>query len=230
MATALVVGGTVGLGRRLAERLVADGDEVVLTGREGGRAESVAAEIGEGASGLGFDLCQPSGIAAALEGLEHVDHVALVAIARDSNTVREYDHEAAIRLATLKVVGFTEVLHVLHSRMPGDSSVVMYGGLAKDRPYPGSATVTAVNGAVTSMVRGFALELAPIRVNAIHPGIVGDSPQWKDAADFLANIKERTPTDRLITMDEVTDAAVFLLKNRSVNGVNLQVDGGWIMN
>jgi NAD(P)-dependent dehydrogenase (short-subunit alcohol dehydrogenase family) len=79
------------------------------------------------------------------------------------------------------------------------------------------------------MVRTFAIELAPVRVNALHPGIVGDSPMWKGAADMLANVKSRTPTGRLITMDEVTDAAVFLLENRAVNGVNLAVDGGWMM-
>jgi NAD(P)-dependent dehydrogenase (short-subunit alcohol dehydrogenase family) len=126
-------------------------------------------------------------------------------------------------------VGYTEVLHCLHPAMHDETSVLLFGGLAKDRPYPGSTTVTAVNGAVTTMVRTFAVELAPVRVNALHPGIVGDSPMWQDAAEMLANVKTRTPTGRLITMDEVTDAALFLLENRAVNGVNLAVDGGWMM-
>jgi NAD(P)-dependent dehydrogenase (short-subunit alcohol dehydrogenase family) len=121
------------------------------------------------------------------------------------------------------------VLHCLHPAMHDETAVLMFGGLAKDRPYPGSTTVTAVNGAVTSMVRTFAIELAPVRVNALHPGIVGDSPMWKEAEEMLAKVKSRTPTDRLITMDDVTDAAIFLLENRSVNGVNLAVDGGWMM-
>jgi NAD(P)-dependent dehydrogenase (short-subunit alcohol dehydrogenase family) len=78
-------------------------------------------------------------------------------------------------------------------------------------------------------VRTFATELAPIRVNALHPGIVGDSPAWVDAAAMLESVKARTPTGRLVTMAEVTDAAVFLLENTAVNGVNLAVDGGWVM-
>jgi NAD(P)-dependent dehydrogenase (short-subunit alcohol dehydrogenase family) len=158
-----------------------------------------------------------------------VDHVVLSAIERDSNTVKDYDVERALRLATLKLVGYTEVLHCLHPRMHDETSVLMFGGLAKDRPYPGSTTVTAVNGAVTTMVRTFAIELAPVRVNALHPGIVGDSPMWVNASEMLANVKARTPTGRLITMDQVTDAAVFLLENRAMNGVNLAVDGGWMM-
>jgi len=79
------------------------------------------------------------------------------------------------------------------------------------------------------MVRTFATELAPVRVNAIHPGIVGDSPAWENAAEMLERTKARTPTGRLATMDDVADAALFLLENRAVNGVNLAVDAGWML-
>jgi NAD(P)-dependent dehydrogenase (short-subunit alcohol dehydrogenase family) len=225
----VIVGGTSGLGRRLGEKYAAKGRSVVITGRDAARADAVAGEISDAARGVGLELAEPHGIAACLDGIGAVDRVVLAAIDRDSNTVRDYDAERALRLATLKLVGYTEVLHCLQPAMHDETSVLMFGGLAKDRPYPGSTTVTAVNGAVTTMVRTFAIELAPVRVNALHPGIVGDSPMWKDAAEMLANVKARTPTGRLITMDEVTDAAVFLLENRAVNGVNLAVDGGWMM-
>ena len=107
---------------------------------------------------------------------------------------------------------------------------MLFGGLAKDRPYPGSTTVTTVNGAVTTMVTAFAVELAPIRVNAIHPGIVGDSPFWASKPPaVLEAFRNRTPTGRLATMADVVDAVAFLLENRSVNGVNLRVDGGTLL-
>jgi NAD(P)-dependent dehydrogenase (short-subunit alcohol dehydrogenase family) len=226
----VIVGGTAGLGRRLAETYAARDRDVLITGRDAERAQAVAAEIGGRTRGAGLELSEPTTIAGALDGGEAVDHVVLAAIERDSNSVREYDIEKAIKLVTLKLVGYTEVLHCLHSRMHDDSSALLFGGLAKDRPYPGSATVTSVNGAVTTMVRMAALELAPVRVNAIHPGIVGDSPYWEGNEAMLENVKGRTPTGRLTTMDDVTNACLFLLENRSVNGVNLPVDGGWIMN
>ena len=100
-------------------------------------------------------------------------------------------------------------------------------GRAKDRPYPGSTTVTTVNGGVSSLIRTLAIELAPIRFNAIHPGIVGDSPFWKDKP--LDAVVERTPTRRLATMDDIVDAVVFLLENRAMNGTNLYVDSGWML-
>jgi NAD(P)-dependent dehydrogenase (short-subunit alcohol dehydrogenase family) len=226
--TVVIVGGTQGLGRRLAERFAEDGHPVVISGRDATRAAAVAAEIGDSVRGVALDLAEPAGIAAALAGIGDVDHAVLAAIERDSNTLKDYDLEKAIRLVTLKLVGYTEVLHALHPALHDTSSVLLYGGLAKERPYPGSTTVTSVNGAVETMVRSFALELAPVRVNALHPGVVGDSPAWKDNAAMIDAVIKRTPTGRAITMDEVTDAALFLLRNSGVNGVNLHVDGGWV--
>jgi NAD(P)-dependent dehydrogenase (short-subunit alcohol dehydrogenase family) len=225
----VIVGGTQGLGRALAEKFAASGNSVVITGRSLERAQAVAAEISPAVRGVALDLTQPELIAAALAGIENVDHVVLSAIDRDANTVRNYNIAGAISLVTLKLVGYTEVLHCLHEAMHDTSSALLYGGLAKDRPYPGSTTVTAVNGAVTTMVRTLATELAPIRVNALHPGIVGDSPAWEGNTAMLEAVLKRTPTGRLITMEEVTDAALFLLRNGAVNGVNLDVDGGWVI-
>ena len=87
------------------------------------------------------------------------------------NNILTYDKARAERLVLLKLVGYPEVVHVLRDRLSTDSSIVLFGGLAKERPYPGSTTVTTVNGGVTGLVRTLAFELAPIRVNAIHPGI-----------------------------------------------------------
>jgi NAD(P)-dependent dehydrogenase (short-subunit alcohol dehydrogenase family) len=225
----VIVGGTSGLGKELARAFAERRRKVIVTGRDAGRAEAVAKELGADTTGAAFDLADPHSIAAALDGIGAVDHVVLSAIERDVNSVREYDIARAIKLATLKLVGYTEVLHCLHDRFHDDSSVLLFGGLAKERPYPGSTTVTSVNGAVETMVRTLAIELAPVRVNALHPGIVGDSPYWEGNDTMLKAVKERTPTKRLVTMADVTGAALFLLENPSVNGVNLALDGGWVM-
>lgn len=223
----VIVGGTAGIGLELAKRYAAKGDPVVITGSDDPRCRSIAAEIGDNVTGIGFDLADPSSIAPALAGVESVSRLVLSAIARDSNTVRDYSYERAIALATMKLVSYTEVIHTLVERFTPDASIVLYGGRAKDRPYPGSTTVTTVNGGVTAMVTTLALELAPIRVNALHPGIVGDSPFWK--GKDLSGVIARTPTGKLATMADVVDATVFLLENESINGINLYVDGGWML-
>jgi NAD(P)-dependent dehydrogenase (short-subunit alcohol dehydrogenase family) len=225
----VIVGGTQGLGRELAQSYADEGREVVVTGRDQSRADAAATEIGGNTRGLSFDLAEPHTVAAALEGVGEVDHLVLAAIERDVNSVREYAIDAAVRLVTMKLVGYTEVIHVLLPRLRDDSSILIYGGLARDRPYPGSTTVTTVNGGVTSLVRTLVIELAPIRVNAIHNGIVGDSPQWRDmASERHKALVDRTPIGRLVTMAESMSAARFLLENAGVNGINLAVDGGWM--
>ncbi len=226
----LVVGGTSGIGREIARYFADRGDEVVLTSRDAHRAETVAKEIGGAARGLAFDLARPTEIGGALAGAERVDHLVLAAIERDLNSVAEYDVERAVRLVTLKLVGYTEVVHTLRPRMNDDTSIVVFGGQAKERPYPGSTTISTVNAGVTGLVHALASELAPIRVNAVHPGIVGDSPFWSaKPAEVLEQYISRTPIGRLATMADVVDAVAFLLGNRSVNGVDLNVDGGWLL-
>ena len=101
--------------------------------------------------------------------MERVDHLVLAAIERDHNTAAEYAIERAIRLVTLKLVGYTEVVHTLVPKMHPGSSIVVFGGQAMQRPYPGSTTVSTVNGGVVGLVHTLACELAPIRVNGIHP-------------------------------------------------------------
>ena len=227
---AIIVGGTSGIGRAVAERLSARGESVVITGRDAERAAAVAAEIGGGVRALALDLGRPEEIESGLADVERVDELVIAAIERDENTVRDYDVERAMRLATMKLVGYTEVVHVLAPRLANDASIVLFGGLAKERPYPGSTTVTTVNGAVSAMVRTLALELAPVRVNAIHPGVVGDSPAWSGKpAAVLDALVGRTPCGRLASMEDVAHAVLFLLDNQSVNGVNLDVDGGWLL-
>jgi NAD(P)-dependent dehydrogenase (short-subunit alcohol dehydrogenase family) len=225
----VIVGGTQGLGRELAQSYADGGRDVVVTGRDAARAEAAAKEIGGRTRGIAFDLADPHAIADSLADVGAVDYLVLAAIERDVNAVREYDIATALRLVTLKLVGYTEVIHTLVSRFGDDSAILIYGGLARDRPYPGSTTVTTVNGGVTSLVRTLVVELAPIRVNVLHPAIVGDSPQWRDMpAERLQALVQRTPIGRLVTMEEVVSASRFLLENKAINGINLVVDGGWM--
>ncbi|WP_413761371.1 SDR family oxidoreductase [Streptomyces sp. MMBL 11-3] len=222
------MGGTAGIGLAFARARAARGDEVVLTGRDAHRAGTVAKEIG--ARGIALDLSRPQEIGPALAGVERVDHLVLAGVARDRNTVAGYDVESALHLVTLKLVGYTEVVHTLAPRMPptAESALVIFGGQAKERPYEGATTVATVNAGVTGMVRTLAAELAPVRVNAVHPGIVGDSPYWADKpAEVLEGYRAQTPTGRLARMRDVVDAVDLLLRNPAVNGVDLAVDGGW---
>jgi NAD(P)-dependent dehydrogenase (short-subunit alcohol dehydrogenase family) len=230
MGTVVVIGGTSEIGKRIAQRYVDKGHPAVVTSRDAERAAATARSISHDCVGLSLDLTDPYNISEALKGVDDVAHLVLVAIERDENTVSDYNIEGAVSLVTLKLVGYTEVVHVLAPRIRQRGSIVLFGGLAKERPYPGSTTVTTVNGGITSMIRTLAVELAPLRINAIHPAVVGDSPYWVNKPkEVLDGLRARTPLGKLVTIDDVVDATAFLLENRAVTGVNLRVDGGWML-
>ncbi|MGE9697306.1 MULTISPECIES: SDR family NAD(P)-dependent oxidoreductase [unclassified Streptomyces] len=261
MTDVLIVGATQGTGRELAASYLRDGANVVITGRDATRAETVASELtaeaaeawkaaqitptapgrppalttGEGrpspgtATGLALDLSRPETVAAALAPVERLDRLVLAGMVRDRNTLSGFDIAAAGTLAVTKIVGYTAVVSALAERLAPDAAVLLFGGGAKDYPYPGSTTLTAVNAAVTGMVRTLSTELAPVRVNAIHPGPIGDSPFWQGKAELsgtLATFRAQTLTGELGRMADVVDACRFLLENRLANGIDLPLDGG----
>jgi NAD(P)-dependent dehydrogenase (short-subunit alcohol dehydrogenase family) len=227
MAATVVIGGTSGLGNEVARHYAEEGHEVILSGRDAARSRSIAEEIGGNTTGIALDLTRPKELAGALAGVGQVKYLVLAAIDRDNNTVKDYNIDSAIGLVISKLVGYSEVIHTLSNRLSDDSAIVLFGGQARERPYPGSTTVTTINGGVTSMVKTLAIQLAPTRVNAIHPGIVGDSPYW--SGKNVDGVIARTPGGRLVEMEDITGAVVFLLENRGTNGVNLNVDGGWML-
>jgi len=156
-----------------------------------------------------------------------VDNLVLTAFAPTPVTLHDFDITDAVAAITVKLVGCTEVVRCLHSRLGEDAAVVLFGGLAKDRPYPGSTMVTTHNAGISGLVKTLAVEIARHRVNALHPGVVGDSPRWRDVPGHPA--VGRTPAKRLVTMADVADATEFLLRNPGVNGHDLALDAGMII-
>lgn len=226
----VVVGGTRAIGLELVRRYATEGRDVVLSGQTPENVDEAVASMARlpgKVTGTVFDLARPETIAPALAQVGPVGRLALVAIDRDQNTTRDYDIARAIRLVTLKLVGYTETVHALIDRLTDDASIVLFGGMAKERPYPGSTTVTTVNGGIVGLTRTLVTELKPLRVNSIHPGVVGDSPYWAEKPAAIEKYSSETPLGRLATMDEIVDATWFLLENGAINGVDLIVDGGW---
>lgn len=223
--TSLVIGGaSEGVGGVLARKFAGRGDNVIVTSRDSSRAEAAAKEIGGVTRGLAIDLSQPATIAAALETVTEVDNVVITAMESVPVTLADFRIDDAVRSVTIKLVGYAEAVRVLRDRFRPGASVVLFGGLAKERPYPGSTMVTTFNAGLTGLVKTLAVEIAPHRVNALHPALIGDSPKWRDVTNH-PHIAA-TPIGRLITMEEVADATDFLLRNGGMNAHDLYIDGG----
>ena len=229
MTTLLIISGTQGIGNEIARRYAKERWSVVLTGRDESHAKSVAAEVGGDTRGIALDLSEPELVADALTDLVAVDHIVLAAIARDTNTLDKYNIDSARYLVTMKLLGYTAVVSAMRDRLAEDGSIVMFGGRAKDRPYPGGMTVGTVNAGLSGLMHALVVQLAPRRVNAIHPGIVANSPYWSENPDFPESVRKATPTRRSVTMNDIVDGVDFLIRNRSVNGLDLYIDGGWLV-
>ena len=147
MPTSVIVGGGSGLGRAIAQRLADRGDQVVITSRSKARADAVAAQVGGSTRGLAIDLSSPETIADGLADVAEVDNLVITAIEQGANSLKAFDIALAVRSVTIKLVGYAETVRVLHPRFRPAASVVLFGGLAKERPYPGSTMVTTLMGA-----------------------------------------------------------------------------------
>jgi len=227
----VVVGGTSGIGLSLAKAAQAIGCKLTVTGRGTERTAEIAKSIGPGVVGCNLDLDDAGSIEMALKEGPAIDHLVLSPLYQVATTVKDFNVGEANKLLHIKLTGYIKAVSTALPRLKPTSSIVLFGGLAKERPYPTSTMVTVANAGITGVMRTLAVELAPIRVNSVSPGLVGDSPKWdaivKKGENPIVNaMTSRTPTRRLAAMNDVINAAFFLLDNSSVNGVDLPLDGG----
>jgi len=228
--TAVIAGGSEGIGFAIASHYAALGWNVLLTSRDSDRAGTAAERVGHGAVGRSMDVRDPASVRDALGVLDVIDRLVMCAVVRDHNSIGQFDPVSATDNVTIKMIGSLNVVSAAAGRLPHDGSILLLGGAAKDRPHEGSTTMTPVCAAVAGIVRALCVELAPIRVNGLHPGAIGDSARWQRRPEAERELmRSQTLTRRLATMSDIVGAAAFLLENQSLNAVNLTVDGGWLL-
>ena len=120
-----------------------------------------------------------------------------------------------------------------YAKIAPDGSLTLTSGVRSQRPNPTGVLQSAINAAVEGLGRGLSVELAPVRVNVISPGII-ETPLFSGMADadrtrFFETLRENLPVRRLGQAGDVAEAALFLMKNASVTGTTLVVDGGALM-
>jgi len=230
----VVIGGTSGIGLPLAQAAHALGCTLTIAGRGAERAAAAAKSIGPDVIGRHLDLEDVNSIRGGLANGPPIDHLVLVPIYSATTTVKNFDVAEANRVLDVKLTGYLEAVHTALPRLKPTASIVLFGGMAKARPYPSSTMITIANAGIIGMMKTLAIELAPIRVNSVSPGLVGDSPKWdaivkKGENPVVKAIAARTPTQRFATMADIIHGVFFLLDNQSVNGHDLEIDGGYLL-
>jgi NAD(P)-dependent dehydrogenase (short-subunit alcohol dehydrogenase family) len=242
--TAIVTGGTSGMGRGIAELFAAEGASVVISGRDEGRGREVADGIvarGGAAAFVPGDIAQVETnqrlVDTALQQFGHVDILAPNAGILGIGGVLEAPLE--VWKQTIDV-NLNAVYYLIKLAAPvmiagGGGSIVVNGSIAAYKGFPNHPAYCASKGALISLVRQLALDLAPtIRVNILCPGQV-DTPLLWDSAKAFADparavqaVADKMPLGRLGTPEDIARAALFLASDDAswITGAALTIDGG----
>lgn len=225
----IVVGAGSHVGRRLAQVASEAGAEVILCGPDADKLKATAAELSGEHAIVRVDLADEASIEALAAQTDSFDHLVSTAAMPANGPVSGLDLAAIRRAFDAKVVGPLALAKHLAAKANPGGSLTFFSGVAAWRPAPERVVMATTNGAVSFMAEALAVELAPIRVNAISPGIV-DTGAWdrlgsgKDA--FLKGVSEKNLTRSVGAADDLIEAVFYLIGNRYVTGTVLHVDGG----
>lgn len=234
MEKILIVGGSSGMGLALARRCLDEGASVIVAGRGQAKLGAAREELGRPAAleTAAVDIGREAEVAALFERIGRLDHIVCTAadIAGAYRLLPEIELSAAQKVVESKFYG--PLLLAKHGAptLPANGSLTFVSGIAAYRPAARGAVVAAVNAALEGLVRALAVELAPIRINAVSPGWV-DTPIWEFVAgekkdETLAAMAKRLPAGRVGRPGDIADALHFLMGNGFTTGTTLHVEGG----
>lgn len=226
--TVLIIGRGSGIARAIALAVSDDGGRVIVAGRQ---PDDLAGSYrGTDIRAERVDVTDESSIAALADRIGTLDRVVSTASARARGGYQDLTANVVNASFGTKVTGpLLLAKHFAGNLAPGGSFLFMSGATAL-KPAPGMLAVAATNAAVDAITAGLAVELAPIRVNAIAPGTIdtgaydalGDE---RKAALFKAR-SETNPARRIGTVDDIAAAALAVLTNGFLTGTSIPVDGG----
>ena len=226
----VIIGGSSGMGYAVAEGALAEGAKVVVASSDRARVDAAVARLGAGASGGGIDVTDEAGVAAFFAGVGGFDHLVFTAgeagLGRAPGPVAELDFAAAKDGTNVRFWGaLMAVKHAL-GVISARGSITLTDGVLAHLPIKGMPLATAFGGAVEHLVKGLAVDLAPIRVNSVCPGLVMTERLAGWPAERIQQMTARLPLPRAAEPAEVAQAFLYLMKGGYTTGQVVVVDGG----
>jgi len=226
--TVVVVGQGGGIARACTLLARSEGARVVVAGRD--KARLAAAYHDTGINAEVVDVTDDSSITALAERVGPVDHVVSAVSARARGRLDQLERVSLQKSFDTKVIGPLMLAKHFAAQINQGGSFVLFTGFPAFKINVGFLGVAITDGAVDFLTRSLAVELAPIRVNAISPGVI-DSGAWDSLGEqgkreHFENVSRTNLAHRIGRAEEVADAALFAMTNTFVTGVTLKVDGG----
>lgn len=226
----VVLGGSSGIGYAVAQGAIQAGARVTIASRDGARVAAAVRTLGASSPSRDVDATDRAALDAFFADLGQLDHLVLsVSSGRGAGLFRELDLDELRRAVDGKLWAYVNAVQAALPRLTRGGSITMLTAESARVATPATAGLAASNGALNAMVPTLALELAPIRVNAVCPGIVTTPifERWPPAlAEQFQRRAEAAPAGRAGRPDEVAQVVLMLLENEYMTGAVVDVDGG----
>lgn len=224
----LVLGGSSGIGLAIAKGAVEAGAVVIIAGRSLEKLEKARLQIEGQCDILQLDIGNESAVSLALKELGTLNHVVTTAANLTYGPISTLPREAIDEMIATKLLG--PIFIARHAKVDPEGSYLFLSGLAASKPGAGTSIVAAVNAGLEGLGRALAVELAPIRVNVISPGVT-ETPGWdfipaENRVATFKQIAESLPARRIGAPEDIAEAALMILQNRFTTGTVHHVDGG----
>ncbi len=222
----VVVGGSSGIGLSTAELARREGADVIIASRSATKLDPIAERLN--AIAIPADVTSDESVANLFKSAGPVDHVVVTAAQLRTGPFRTVAMEDVRSTLESKLWGAWRVARAAQFRNGG--SLTLVSGFLSVRPRPNSAIVSVANGALESLARALALELAPVRVNCVSPGII-DTPiraamPEEARKDMLAKAAASLPVGRVGLGEDIAQQILAFMRNGFATGSIVYLDGG----
>ncbi|MDW7616579.1 SDR family oxidoreductase [Peribacillus simplex] len=229
----VIIGGSSGIGFESAKQVIAKGAEVIIASRSEDKLQNAKEKLGDRATALILDTTQEQQVQSFFEKVGQFDHLVVSAAETSGGSFLQTDTAKARQLFENKFWGQYYAAKYGAPKILPHGSIILFSGVVAYKSMVGSSILGAVNAAVSNLGQTLALELAPIRVNIVSPGII-DTPSRSKMPEetrnnFYATVGNKLPVKRIGRAEDVGQSVLYLLQNSFVTGTVLHVEGGHIL-
>ena len=233
-ARVVVIGGTSGIGFAVAQRVLLEGAHVMVGSSSADKVDEAVSRLGNGASGHTVDVREEANVAAFFEVAGPFKHLVYTAgdwgAVRRGGTIADLDLSNANDIFAVRFWGALAAIKHAQGHIATDGSITVTDGAIAHRPRKGAALNTAMAGAIEHLTRSLAVDLAPLRVDAVCPGYVltevWNSIPEDQRQEQIRSMTQRQPISRAADPSEVAEAYLYLMRGTFSTGQVLMVDGG----
>lgn len=227
----LVLGGSSGIGRAVAELADKAGAKVIIASRSADKREAVLAQLSDRASGAYVDFAKLETITQLVNNLPALDYVVFLPAAGALQSFEDTTLETVRNHFEHSFFAAWQVIRETLPRLANDGSITLVTGALSKSVKPDCSHIIAAQWATEGLMRGLVREIAPRRINLVAPGLV-DTPFWdalgpKSKAELFENTSKQIPVGAPAQPEEIAECILSTLTNRFMNGATIVNDGGW---